>query len=171
MSERPQLTLAVIEGLKRQGLNQSEIARMFGVTHQAVSFHVRKYGGSLSPRAKAMEAWPWMVPSRLGQQSVCRRLRDHCEYVATGGAGMGFEKLSRLKGFYLRCADAVVEFDPAIPPSSDASLGGFAYRPRLESDGDLLIRVNEHTHLSDEGRDVWVMPAVLPDPLMRVVRG
>ena len=162
MSERPQLTLAIIEGLKRQGLNQTEIARMFGVTHQAVSFHVRKYGGTLTPRAKAMESWPWMVPAKQGQQALCRRLRDHCEYVGTGGAGMGFEKLSRLKGFYLRCADKVVEFDPAT---------GFVLRPRLGSDGGLLIRVNQHTHLADEHRETWVLPAVMPDPLMHTVLG
>jgi Fe2+ or Zn2+ uptake regulation protein len=72
---------------------------------------------------------------------------------------------------HLICTDCdkVVEFDPALPPCEDASVGGFAYRDRLESDGDLLIRVNEHTHLSDEGRKVWSMPKVLPDPLMNTV--
>ena len=165
VSERPQLTLAIIEGLKRQGLNQSEIARMFGVSHQAVSYHVRKYGGVLTPRQRVLESWPWAVPAALGQQAVCRRLRDHGEFMATGGAGMGFLKLSWLRGFYERLRDVVVEFDPDLPPSEDASLGGFAYRERLGSDGDLLIRVNEYTHLSDEGRKVWVMPEVMPDPL------
>lgn len=165
MEERPQLTLAIIEGLKAQGLNQSEIGRLFGVTRQAVSFHVRKYGGTLSPRQKALESWPWMVPSRFGQQAVYRRLRDHGEYMATGGEGMGYTKLSLLKGFYERLRDQVVEFDPDLPPSEDISVGGFAYRERLPEDGDLLIRVNRHTHFSDEGRKVWVMPAVLPDPL------
>jgi transcriptional regulator len=36
--DRPTLTLAIIEGLKEKGLSQSEIARQFGVTRQAVSF-------------------------------------------------------------------------------------------------------------------------------------
>jgi hypothetical protein len=163
--EKQELTLAVIEGLKRQGLNQSEIARLFGVTPQAVSYHVRKYGGVLSPRQKVLESWPFVVPTVLGQQAVCRRLRDHGEFWATQGAGMGFVKLNLLKGFYDRLKAQVVEFDPALPPSEGISEGGFAYRERVESDGDLLIRVNQHTHLSDEGRKIWRLPDVLPDPL------
>ncbi len=164
--EHPELTLAIIEGLKRQGLSQSEIARQFGLTRQAVSYHVRKYGGTLTPRQKALESWPWIVPTRFGQQAVYRRLRDHGEYFATNGEGMGFRKLSLLRGFYERLESQVVEFDPDLGPSEDVSTGGFAYRTRLESDSDLLIRVNAHTHLSEEGRKVWRMPAVLPDRLM-----
>ena len=162
----PELTLAIIEDLKRKGLNQAEIARQFGVSHQAVSYHVRRYG-RLTPLQKVMEHWPWSVPTALGQQAVMRRLRDHGEYVAGGltGKGMDFLKLSRLKGFYERLKDAVVEFDPDLGPSEAGSIGGFAYRQRLESDGNLLIRVNDHTHLSDEGRKIWVLPKVMPDPL------
>ncbi len=52
---------------------------------------------------------------------------------------------------------------PGIPPHDGVAAGGFAYRERLDSDGDLLIRVNEYTHLSDEGLKVWVMPKVLPE--------
>jgi hypothetical protein len=160
--EHPELTLAIIEGLKRKGFSQSEIARQFGVTRQAVSYHVRKYGGFLTPRQQALESWPWAVPTRLGQQSVCRRLRDHGEFYATSGEGMGYTKLSLLKGFYERLEGQVVEFDPELPD-------GFVYRPRLESDGDLLIRVNEHTFLSDEGRKVWAMPAVMPEPVQNIL--
>ena len=163
-----QLTLAIIESLKAQGLSQSEIGRQFGVTRQAVSWHVRTYGGSLTPRQKALESWPWIVPTRFNQQSVFRRLRDHGEFWATKGEGMDFVKLSSLRGFYQRLEDQVVEFDPALPPSDGISEGGFAYRERLESDGDLLIRVNQHTHLSDEGRKVWRMPEIRPNPVGEV---
>lgn len=154
MSERPELTLAIIEGLKAKGLSQSEIARMFGVTRQAVSYHVRKYGGTLTPRQKALESWPFIVPAKLCFTSAYRRLRDHAEYWATNGEGMSFEKLSKLRGFYKRLETQVVEYVPGE---------GFVYRERLESDGDLLIRVNQHTHLSDEGLKVWVMPQVWPE--------
>ena len=167
-SDRPALTLAVIEGLKRQGLNQSEIAEMFGVTRQAVSWHVKTYGGDqpLTPRQKALEVWPWITDSRFRLNAVFQRLRDHAEYMLTGGEDLDFLKLSRLKGFYEKLGKGlVVEFDPAIPPSEGIAAGGFAYRERLESDGDLLIRVNKHTHLSDEGREMWRMPKVMPDPL------
>jgi hypothetical protein len=167
MTELPALTIAIIEGLKAKGLNQSDIARMYGVVPSSVSYHVRRYG-KLTPVQKVMEHWPWTVPTDLGQQAVHRRLRDHGEYVAGGctGKGLGYLKLQRLHGFYERLEGFVVEFDPDLPPSEDASLGGFAYRPRLESDGDLLIRVNEHTHMSEEGLKVWRMPKVWPDPLM-----
>ena len=168
-TERPELTLAVIEGLKRKGLNQSQIAEMFGVTRQAVSYHVRKYGDVvLTPRQKALECWPWITDSRFRNNAVFQRLRDHAEYMLTGGEGLDFLKLSRLKGFYEKLGKGlVVEFDPAIPPSEGVAAGGFAYRERLESDGDLLIRVNGHTHLSDEGRKVWRLPDVMPDPLKK----
>ncbi len=164
LSERPELTLALIEDLKRKGMNQAEIARVFGVSHQAVSYHVRKYG-KMTPVQQVMQHWPWSVPTALGQQAVMRRLRDHGEFYATVGKGMDFLKLQRLLGFYERLGGLVVEFDPDLGPSEDASLGGFAYRQRVESDGDLLIRVNQHTHLSDEGRKIWRLPDVLPDPL------
>ena len=164
--ERPELTLAIIEALKEKGLSQSEISRQFGVTRQAVSYHVRKYGGTLTPRQKALESWPWIVPVRFSTQVPYKRLRDHGEYYATNGKGMSFEKLSVLRPFYERLEDFVIEFDPDLPPSDGVGIGGFAYRPRLESDGDLLIRVNDHTYLSDEGLKVWCMPKVLPDPLM-----
>jgi transcriptional regulator len=35
----PKLTIAAIDSLKQQGFTQSDIARMFGVTRQAVSWH------------------------------------------------------------------------------------------------------------------------------------
>jgi hypothetical protein len=164
--DRPTLTLAIIEGLKRDGLSQSEIARQFGVSRQAVSYHVRKYGGTLAPRQRALESWPWMVPVRFSTQVPYKRLRDHGEYYATNGEGMSFEKLSLLRLFYKRLEGFVIEFDPNLLPSDGVGFGGFAYRERLDSDGDLLIRVNVHTHLSEEGLKVWRMPAVLPDPLM-----
>ena len=163
------MTLAVIQGLKSQGLNQSQIADLFGVTRQAVSWHVKTYGGDapLTPRQKALEVWPWITDSRFRVNAVFQRLRDHAEYMITGGEGLDFLKLSRLKGFYERLDRdrVVVEFDPSIPPSDGVAAGGFAYRERLDSDEGLIIRVNKHTHLGDEGRKVWVMPKVMPDPL------
>lgn len=168
MKDRPQLTLAVIEGLKRQGLNQSQIADLFGVTRQAVSWHVKTYGGDqpLTPRQKALEVWPWITDSRFRVNAVFQRLRDHAEYMIAGGEGLDYLKLSRLKGFYEKLGKGlVVEFDPGIPPHDGVAAGGFAYRERLDSDEGLLIRVNEYTHLSDEGRKVWRLPDVMPDPL------
>lgn len=163
--ERPELTLAIIEDLKRKGYSQSEIASMFGVTRQAVSWHKRTYGGSLNPREIVNLNFPWKVSAELAQASICRQIRDHGEYMATGGKGMSESKLSRVRTLYrkLRNGNLVIEFDPSLPPEPGVCItGGFAYRERVESDGDLLIRVNKHTNLTDEGRMIWRFPPVDP---------
>ena len=161
----PELTLAVIESLKMKGYSQSDIARMYGVSRQAVSWHKRHYGGRLSPRETVRQHFPWSVPTELGQCSPYKRLRDHGEYVATRGVGMSSNKIKRLRAFYkkLRENELVVEFDPTIPPNPGvAKRGGFAYRKRSIEDEDFLIRVNEHTYLTEEGKGIWRFPSVDP---------
>jgi hypothetical protein len=81
--------------------------------------------------------------------------------MATNGVGMSDDKLSRLRAFYdkLRDENLVVEFDPEIPPDPGVSnQGGWAFRKRGKADGDLLIRVNEYTHLTEEGKTIWGFP-------------
>ena len=161
----PELSLSLIEELKEQGYSQSDIARMFGKTRQAVSWHKRTYGGKLTPREEVARHFPWKVPHHQNQSSPYRRLRDHGEYVATGGRDMSKDKLNRLRSFYrkLREGNLVLEFDPDIEPISGVSnKGGFAFRARTEADADLLIRVNEHTLLTDEGRMIWRLPEIDP---------
>ena len=158
---RATLSLAVVEDLKNKGFNQSEIAEMYGVTKQYVSWIKHTYGGRLTPREIALQNFPFDVPEAMGQTTQFRRLRDHGEYIATHGIGMSRDKLDRLRTFYrnLRENNVVLEFDPEIPPEPGVcSKGGWAYRPREESDGDLIIRVNEHTNLTDEGRGIWRLP-------------
>ena len=156
---KPELSLAIIEDLKRKGYNQTQIAEMFDVTRAAVSWHKVTYNGTKTPREIVMESFPWTVPSAMTQCSAYRRLRDHGEYMATGGKGMKFDRVQRLQGFYKTMQDHVLEFDPEIPPQPGfAKHGGFALRPRTPQDGDLLIRVNKHTTLSDEGRMIWRLP-------------
>ncbi|ANA87018.1 immunity repressor [Gordonia phage Strosahl] len=157
----PELSKEVIESLKSQGHNQTEIAEMFNVTRQAVSWHIRTYGGRMSTRQVVNEAWPWETEFKHTKAVPYRRLRDHGEYMRTGGKGMSEDKLNRLKKWWkkLRDEDIVVEFDPEIPPTPGvAKTGGFAYRPRVIGDDDLLIRVNEHTNLTDEGEMIWCWP-------------
>lgn len=163
--EKPRPSLAVIEALKNQGLSQSDIARLYGVTRQAISWHIRHYGGTLTPRQTVLQHWPFIVPADMGQASVCRRLRDHGEWLATGGEGMSEAKLSNLRYFYNRLRDEglVIEFDPNIPPEQGVSpAGGWAWRKRRKSDEDRLIRVNRYTHLSDEGDMIWRFPPEEP---------
>lgn len=164
-SIKPELDLAIIEDLKAKGYSQSEIADMFGVTRQAVSWHKRTYSGSLSPRERVLQNFPWHVSSVQGQCSAYRRLRDHGEYVATGGVGMSQDKLKRLRAFYrqVRKDNVVLEYDPDLPPQPGFAIkGGFMFRLRHEQDGDLLIRVNQHTNLTDEGQLIWRLPVVDP---------
>ena len=164
-----ELSLAVIEDLKRQGYNQSEIAEVLGVTRQAISWWQRTYG-KRTPRQTVLEDhFPWKVPAPLGQSSPYRRLRDHGEFVATGGIGMSVDKLVRLRAFYRKLRDEglVVEFDPDIPPEPGvSSRGGWRFRKRTAEDADLLIRVNEHTNLTTYGRMIWRFPSwepIIPD--------
>lgn len=159
--DNPGLSLADIEDLKRKGFNQSEIARMYGVTRQAVSKIKQKYGGSLTPREQVNQSFPWKVSATQQQTSPYRLMRNHGEYIATGGKGMSDDKLRRLRNWYakLREENVVLEFGPEIPPIEGVSnKGGFAYRERRPEDGDLLIRVNEHTEISDEGKMIWRFP-------------
>lgn len=161
----PALSIGVIEELKRKGFTQSQIAKMYDVTPQAVSWHKVEYNGSLTPRETVNKAFPWKVPHHLNQATQYRRLRDHGEFMATGGKGMSEDSLKRLRAWYrkLRDENVVVEFDPDIPPTPGvAKHGGFAYRKRRKSDGDMLIRVNQHTTLTEEGRLIWVFPPTEP---------
>ncbi|ASR77180.1 transcriptional repressor [Mycobacterium phage MyraDee] len=160
-SDKQELSLAIIEDLKGKGYSQSEIAEMFGVTRQAVSWHKHTYGGRLTPREIVHQSFPWAVSTEQSQSSPYRRMRDHGEYVATGGVGMSEDKLKRLRTFYrkLRDDNLVLEYDPSLPPEPGVSnKGGFAFRRRAPEDGDLLIRVNEHTHITEEGRIIWRFP-------------
>lgn len=162
---RHQISIGIIEELKRQGLNQSQIAELFDVTRQAVSYHKVVYNGTLTPREEVKKHFPWKISSKIQQQSPCRRLRDHAEYMATGGKGMSKFKLERLRAFYKKLIeeDVVVEYNPLLPPIPGvANLGGFAFRPRIKRDGDLIIRKNPWTTLTPEGRMIWRMPPTLP---------
>jgi hypothetical protein len=158
---RSPLIFSVIEDLRRKGYNQSEIAEMHGVTRQAVSWQKKTYGGQLTPRQIVNQAWPWETTSLHGKSKAYQRLRDHGEFMTTGGRGMSEDKTKRLVSWWrrLRDEDVVLEFDPNIPPIAGVSpYGGFTYRPRVASDDDLLIRVNEHTNLTDEGALIWCWP-------------
>ena len=161
--DSPELSLAVVEDLMSKGWTQSDIAREYDVTRQYVSWIRHYYGGRLSPREQMLQHFPFQVPARMGQTSPFRRLRDHGEYMATGGVGMSEETLGRLRGFYERLRNQVLEFDPNIPPIPGvSSQGGWRYVPRTAEDGDLLIRVNEYTDLTEKGKMIWRFPPVEP---------
>ena len=164
-ASEPALTIGAIEELMNKGYNGNEIADMFGVSRQAVSWHRKNYTSTRTPRELVNEHFPWKVPHELNQQSPYRRLRDHGEYMATGGKGMSADKLQRLRTFYRKLINGnlVVEFDPTLPPVPGvANKGGFAFRSRKARDGDLIIRINNYTVITDEGRMIWRLPPTLP---------
>ncbi len=160
---QPAITLSEIEALKNRGYNQSEIAEQRGVTRQHISGIVRKYGGRLTKRQLVLEQhFPWQVPTKMQSASVYRRLRDHGEHFVTGGVGMPVATLGRLPSFYRDFRNHVLEFDPSIPPEPGfAKDGGFARRERTPDDGNLLIRVNDWTKMTDHGWHIWTLPAIL----------
>lgn len=157
---RGQAHFSQIEELRRRGLNQTEIADMHGVSRQAVSQQKIKYGGVKTTRQIVNEAWPWTTTGLHGKSAAYQRLRDHGEFIVSGGREMSEYKLGRHAAWLkmMRRNDYVLEFDPNIPPTPGvAPTGGFAYRKRdPQTDGfNLLIRVNEFTTLTPEGRRLW----------------
>ena len=129
------LSRDVIEALKSKGYNQSQIAEMFNVSRQAVSWHLKTYGGRLTPRQIVSESWPWETTNAHGKAVPYQRLRDHGEFMATGGRGMSEDKLQRLRSWWrkLQMTTSWSRFYPCIPPLSGVSpYGGFAYRERVE---------------------------------------
>jgi transcriptional regulator with XRE-family HTH domain len=164
----PELTLSLIEDLKAKGYTQSDIAKMFGVTRQAVSWHKRTYNGKRTPRQQVLEDnFPWKVDSRFIQSNPFRSLRDYGEWFATGGKGLADIKLRRAQALIRKLMknNAVLEYDPELSPIEGVSVqGGFALRPRRRQDGDLMIRVNKHTTITEQGRLIWRMPVEVPQP-------
>lgn len=163
-----ELTPAAVDYWRSLGFSQSAIARRYGYTRQYVSWIKFYHGGRLTPREIVREHFPFVVPAELGQTAPYKRLRDHGEYMALGVSAkteMTEDKLSRLRGFYKKLRDEglVIEYDPAIPPIPGVSnRGGWAYRKRRKADGDLLIRVNDHASLTDQGLMIWRFPPVDP---------
>lgn len=143
MSRKPVITVNEIDALKARGLTQSDIAREYGVSRAYISWIKHTYGGKTTPREEALKAWPWEVKQEHTGASPYQRLRDHAEYVVTGGKGMSQNKIDRLQTWYEDVENVVVEYDPENKPTPGIKTGGFRYLEREPSDGDMLIRIPE----------------------------
>jgi len=150
-------------------MSNVEIAKQLGITRQRVHQIIKALNDDktlLTPREQVVDRhFPWKLEDPFAQASPARLMRNHGEYMATGGKGMSEDALKALRGFYRRLRDnnVVVEFDPRIPPIPRVSyVGGFNYVPRTDEDGDLIIRVNEYTNLTDEGKRLWRFPTREP---------
>lgn len=163
MGRKPTLSVAEIEAYQRAGLSQQEIADLFGVTRAAVHIALKRAGKQPEPGPREKD-FPFEVPTFM-HQGPYQRLRDHAEYMATKGQGMSEDKLKRLRTFYRKLMrnNWVVEYNPNLPPERGVSAsGGWAYRPRAEMDGNLIIRVNEFTTLTDYAKGIYVLPDEVP---------
>lgn len=152
----------IVQELRNKGMTESDIASVCAMIDRA---RLMNSGGS-TPREITRAHFPWTVPAEQVVNSLYWNMLDHAEYMASGGHGMKPATLARLREFYekLQSENVVVEFDPNIPPQSEISdNGGFALRPREMKDDDFLIRVNEHTTMTEEGEMLWCFPPDLPE--------
>ena len=162
-----ELTPSAIQLLLNAGFTQTDIARMFGVSRQAVNKQAVKYGLHRQTRQELLaEVWPFPpIRRELGNTDLFARLRDHAAYQLTGK--LSDEKLGRLRSFLTKLLenDFVVEYDPDIPPQPGvASRGGFTYRKRRKSDKGLIIRPNDYTDkdVLAKHKKIWTFPDDMP---------
>lgn len=145
---------------------QNAIAAEFGVSRQYVSKLKHQHPSPFQDQRRiAMSAWPWSVPAEL-QTYWYHVLRDHLEYMATGGNEMPAWKLRQLRQFYERLDRecVVVEYDPDIGPNEVTTVGGFRLVPRddFEARNRRIIRENRVTTLDTNGRRMWRFPPRIP---------
>lgn len=118
-----------------------------------------------SPRDTVRLHFPWDVPTHLQINPAYHLVRLHGDYMATGGNGMDPTALGALRDFHHKLHDdgLVVEYDPNIDAHDGIdNYAGFAYRTRTGDDGDLIIRVNGFTVLTEEGELIWAFPPDQP---------
>jgi predicted transcriptional regulator len=152
-----------IEGLLDQGFTRVEVAKILGITRSGVNWYLLNTGDKpleyTVERVKRM--LPWSISGETVQAIPYRQVLLHLEYSETHGKGMSKEKLRKLKAFYERLTrfSTVVRYDPDIPPLPGNRFGSFEYVPRVESDGDLIIRVDNNTKIPADNRMRWSLPA------------
>jgi hypothetical protein len=166
-NRKPVISPSEVEAFRNKGWTEQQIADHFGVTQQYVSLVKHSTDGWSRTPAQAVNAlFPWKeIPEAHTHAYPGLMLRLHGQWVMTTGRGMSDQKIRKLRGFYrrLKGENLVVEYDPRIPPHDGNKWGGFAYRPRQETDGELIIRANEYSGpLNVEQEELWSWPEVLP---------
>lgn len=167
MPPKPRISRSQALALLRQGKKPSEIAEIMNESKQAINYVLHHQGTDevKTPLRVAQESVPWKnVAPEHKKAATWARIINHAEYMATGGRGMSPRKLEMLRNWYrnLERLDAVVEYDPSIPPAPNAKHGGWGYVPREERDGALLLRVNEYVTMSDAAYELWRIPEKRP---------
>lgn len=143
---------------------QSEIALILGVSRARISQLWAEAGLPKTPRQTVRAQFPWKIEARFKSSELHKLLANHAEFYATNGEGMSRYKLKRLLSFYgrLKTRNVVVEYHPDVESNPDSGMGGFRLVPRMPEDGDLIVRINEVTELTEEARRIFRMPRQLP---------
>jgi hypothetical protein len=70
----------------------------------------------MTPLETVGQLFTWNVAPRFADHPLNRIMREHGDYVATGGRGMSGEVLFRLETFYhkLHSENLVIEYDAGI---------------------------------------------------------
>lgn len=160
--EKPQLTLTLIEDLHRKGNSYAEIARMLGVSRQAVSWHRMTYGGPKARKTVLDEVFPCKVKPEHAKASAFYRLREHGRYMVFGIDELSGEQVARLRGFYRRQEHEVLIYHPNVKPNSASAQGGWKWVPREPRDGDYLIRPSSRVTYNDADKEIWRIPPLRP---------
>lgn len=162
------LTPHVVRELRQwYGWSYERIGTGAGKTKQA-AWWVDNHYNPPTLRQMANEKWPFDTKNVHADAYIHTMLRKHLETMIDSGDGitppedLDPELAVRLKAWYrkLLTDNVVVEFDPDLPTSPDAVKGGWAYRPRLRRDDNLIIRVNKHTRkIEQEDKWLWKIPS------------
>lgn len=156
-----ELTPAAVQHWTNLGYSQAAMARRYNVTRAYPGWIIDFYGLEKSKRSRALTYFPFKVSAKQGESTQCKRLRDHLDFMVNDGEDWSYDRRKRQRYWYNKLKDEnlVVEHDPDIPPEPGVcKSGGWAYRNRLDSDEDFLIRFNEYVDLPEFEKENWRFP-------------
>lgn len=144
-----------------RGFTRVEVAEIYNTTPQNVNYYLNQKGPKyLDPRQRAMKHVPWKIKKEHKESAPFHRIRNHIKFITLGSQRMSGEERDRLRNWYrsLKDLNLVLEYHPDVSPTLSITTGGWRYVQREDRDGDLLIRVNDHTHMSDEAYEYFRFP-------------
>ncbi|GAB3912622.1 helix-turn-helix domain-containing protein [Kibdelosporangium lantanae] len=162
------LTSEIVGELLAKGFTQTQIAIEHNVSKQTVSVLAKAVPNrARSPREAIRDNFPWpdMAPG-FKKAAIYEHVSEYLKWMELGTEKLTERQRKRLRAWLdtLQELNQVVVFDPTILPTVHSRYGGWQYAPRTESDGDLLIRVNEHVVFKnpEEAEEIWRMPEDRP---------
>ncbi|MGV9364501.1 hypothetical protein [Amycolatopsis sp. NPDC003731] len=162
MARKPITSRSEIQELLNKGFDRAEIMTIIGISNAGITYHLKYTGGEpeLSLVERVKKLLPWDITGDQVRAAPYRNAQWHLEFMEAGDEALTPDKRRKLRGFYKKLEEfkMVVRYDPAIPPRPGQRFGGFEYVPREESDGDSILRFDEHTPVAEEDRDRWKLP-------------